>query len=366
MQTRRSFLWSAAVSGAALTEPALAQRALGGLEFPADTVWLNANENPEGPPRAAIDAMSRVLAESNRYHYAEFRDFHPALARSENLEADQVLSGAGSTEVLNVAVAVFTSPGRPLIACEPTFEAPGEMARALGHAYVPLPLADNYAADVKRMAEAASKAGGGLLYLCNPNNPTSALVPPADLKWLVENAPRNTVILVDEAYLHFDDESQSALSYVRAGRDVIVARTFSKIYGMAGLRVGFACAKSELIARMRPLRNSVVSIVSARAVLAAVAEAARLIPERRARLQKTRGELCAWLTARKLKYIEPHANFVMIDAGRGARELGAAFAARHIAVGRPFPPLDHLLRVTIGTAREMEQFRQAFAGIVPA
>lgn len=368
MLTRRGFARRAAGLAAGLplwTEAALAQRALIGESWSPNTVWLNANENPDGPCRAAIEAMNRVVPQSWRYHYPEFREFNAAVARSEGLDPEQVIVGAGSTEVLNVIVAALTSPTRPLILPAPTFEVPLEFARALGHQWVQTPLTASYAADVKRLAEEAAKAGGGLIYLCNPNNPTSSMTPKADLAWLVSNLPPETVLLVDEAYLHFVEnyEQETALPYVRQGRNVIVARTFSKIYGMAGLRMGFACAKPELIWKLRPFRNNAISIVGARAVLAALGEAATLIPQRRAGLIKVRSDLCAWLRARDLRYIEPHANFLMIDTGVDARQLGLDLLKKDVAVGRPFPPLDKMLRVTIGTAEDMGKFQRAFAEV---
>jgi histidinol-phosphate aminotransferase len=368
MITRRSFgRRAAALAGAvsAWTEATLAQRALIGETFSPNTVWLNANENPDGPCRAAIEAMNRVVPETWRYHYPEFREFNAAVARSERLDPEQIIVGAGSTEVLNVIVAAFTSATRPLITPVPTFEVPAEFARALGHKWVRVPLTSTYAADVKRLAQEAASAGGGLIYLCNPNNPTSSMTPKADLAWLVSNLPPETVLLVDEAYLHFVEnyEQESALPWVKEGKNVIVTRTFSKIYGMAGLRVGFGCGRPDLIGKVRPFRNNAITIVGARAVLAALSEASTLIPQRRARLLKVRSGLCEWLRERNLRYIEPHANFIMIDVGMDSRGLGLALLKKDVAVGRPFPPLDKMLRVSIGTEQDMAKFRQAFAEV---
>jgi histidinol-phosphate/aromatic aminotransferase/cobyric acid decarboxylase-like protein len=147
---------------------------------------------------------------------------------------------------------------------------------------------------------------------------------------------------------------------VRQAKNVVVSRTFSKIYGMAGVRAGFVCAPPALIDRMRPFRNNVISVIAMRGVLAALAESATLLPERRAINARLRAGLCAWLRERKLPYIEPHANFMMIDVGRNAREFITRMPPLGVAVGRPFPPLDNMLRVTIGTAPEMQRFREVF------
>jgi len=188
------------------------------------------------------------------------------------------------------------------------------------------------------------------------------MVKSGDVDWLVANLPANTILLMDEAYIHFGEhpELKSALPYVRQGKNVIVTRTFSKIYGMAGLRVGFAAAKPEYIEKLTPLQINVISIVGARAVTAALADKENIVRERRATLAKTRRELCAWLHERGVKYIEPHANFMMIDCGRNAREFITTMPKMGVAPGRPFPPLDNMLRVTIGTDPEMVKFRDVF------
>jgi histidinol-phosphate aminotransferase len=366
MLTRRNFAARLGLGAAAirvLPEMAYAQRAAVKVsDIPKDMVWLNANENPAGPPQVSIDAMREVLSLSGRYHYQEFAGMESMIAGSEGLSLDQIVTGAGSSEVLHTAVDVFTSPTRPLISVTPAYEGPIELARALGHPVVLTKLRPDYTADVKALAEAADQSHGGMIYLCNPNNPTSAAVKSGDVDWLVSNLPANTTLLVDEAYIHFSEspDVKSAIPYVKQGKDVIVARTFSKIYGMAGLRVGFAAAKPEIIARFMPLKNNVISYVSTRAVVAALKDSASILPERKARLAKTRGDLCAWLKERGLKYIDPHANFVMIDTGRNAREFIQGMPKLGVAPGRPFPPLDSMLRVTIGTDAEMAKFRDVF------
>jgi histidinol-phosphate aminotransferase len=366
MLTRRGFATQIGIATAAsrlLPEMAFAQRAaVRAGELPKDMVWLNANENPLGPPAVALAAMQEVLPTAGRYHYQEFGGIHSAIAASEGLTADQIVVGCGSSEVLHTSVESFTSPGRPLVSVAPAYEGPIELARQLGRPVVLIKLREDYTADVKKLAEAADEAGGGLIYLCNPNNPTAAMTNAKDLDWLVANLPKNTILLVDEAYIHFGEspELKSALPYVRQGKDVIVTRTFSKIYGMAGLRVGFAAAKPAFIEKLEPLRMNVISIVGARGVVAALREKDSIVKERRVILARTRRDLCGWLAEHKVKYIEPHANFMMVDCGRNAREFISAMPKLGVAPGRPFPPLDNMLRVTIGTDAEMAKFRDVF------
>jgi histidinol-phosphate aminotransferase len=359
MFTRRKF---AAVTAGILTEAALAQRAAVSGAIPKDMAWLNANENPEGPPKPALEAMMKVLPESGRYHYQAFREFYAEVARSEGLEANQLLMGAGSSEVLQAAVHALSGPDRPMIAMSPTYEAPMGIVEALSRKVIRVPLTKDYAADVRRMVKAAEDAGGGLLYLCNPNNPTSSVTGKSDIAWMMANMPVNTAALIDEAYIHFSNspELESALRYVKDGRAVVVTRTFSKIYGMAGMRAGFACARPDLIERMAPFRNNVISIVTARGVLAALGDREAILGGRVARFRKVRDDLTDWLRSKNLKYIEPHANFIMIDTGRDVRTISGPMVAKGVAVGRPFPPMDTWMRVSIGSPSDMDKFKQVF------
>jgi histidinol-phosphate/aromatic aminotransferase/cobyric acid decarboxylase-like protein len=182
----------------------------------------------------------------------------------------------------------------------------------------------------------------------------------------VANLPKNTYVLVDEAYLHYatSPEASSAFRYVKEGKNVIVTRTFSKIYGMAGLRVGYIAGRPDLIARMEPYRNNVISIVSVRAVLAALELGPKMLEERKAKIVHTRTELCAWMSQKNIKFIPPQANFVMIETGRDVKQVQAAMLAKGVAVGRPFPPLNTMLRVSIGTDAEMAKFRKVFTEVL--
>jgi histidinol-phosphate aminotransferase len=363
MLTRRGF---AGLAAAAFTEAAFAQRAAVRGTPPPGTIWLNSNEFPDGPPQASIEAMTRVLTETGRYHYNEFPAFYSAVAASEKFEADHLLMGAGSSEILHCAIEAFASEKRPLITSLPTYESAPDLAATKGFPVVKIPLTATYSADVKLLATAADTAGGGLIYLCNPNNPTASLTPHADIEWLVANLPRETYLLIDEAYIHFSTspDAQSGVKYVREGKNVIVARTFSKIFGMAGLRAGFSIARPDLTARMQPYRNNVISIVTARAVLAALDLGPKFIEDRRTRTAAIRDGMMQWCREKKLRAIDSHANFMMIDTGRNVRELGSTMLAKAVAVGRPFPPYDTMLRVTLGTEPEMVKFRAVLGEVL--
>ena len=327
----------------------------------SDVVWLDSNENPIGPPPSAIRAIVDGVSATARYHFDEFAMFEEAIARSEGLMPEQVLFGVGSTEVIDAAVSAFAS-SKPLITANATYDILIDLERRLGRQVVQVPLTQEWGYPVRKLAEEAVKSGGGLIYICNPNNPTSSLTPKSDMEWLVTNLPPRTVLLVDEAYIHFAQPTdiESAVKYVREGKDVIVTRTFSKIYGMAGARAGFGCSRPDLVQAVKPFMDNVIPVLALRGAMAALADRDTLIPTRRTEIAGIRAELCEWLRQKNIRFIEPHANFVMIDIGRDVRLFGQEMLRRGVAVGRPFPPLNQMLRVTLGTTQEMKKFREVF------
>lgn len=366
MLSRRGF---AGVVAAGFTEFAFAQRSAVdsmNIRAPKGTVWLNANEFPEGPPAAALEAISRAAREANRYHFTEYASIYQSVANIEGLKGEQVLVGAGSTEALHCAVEAFTSPTRPFICGWPTFESGPELAAAQGHAVVKLPLTSNYTSDVRQLVAEAKKAGGGLIYICNPNNPTGNITSRQDIAWVVQNMPANTLLLVDEAYFHFNtsSETESAMKYVHDGKNVLCMRTFSKIYGMAGLRAGYVAGRPDLIKKMVPFRNLEISITTARAVVAAIDLGPGVIEERRQRLLHTRQDLVAWLKRKNLNSIESQANFLMFEMPKDIKSVAPAMLAKGVAVGRPFPPYDKMMRITIGTDAEMAKFKTALGEVL--
>ena len=332
-----------------------------------DVTWLDANENPAGPPPSALSAIMNSAAAVARYHFDELAPFNEGIATSEGLAPEQVLPGTGSAEVINMAIWAFTT-SRPLITATPTYEFPIELAHTLGRKVIEVPLSESWHFPVGKLAEEATKAQGGLIYVCNPNNPTSSCTPHKDLRWLANNLPSNTILLVDEAYIHYvaDSETESAIRFVQDKCNVVVTRTFSKIYGMAGARVGFGCAEEDLIRELKRFRSNVIPILGLRAATAAIGERLTLVPSRRANVARIRQQLCEWLLQRNVGYIEPHANFIMIDIGRDARSFGAEMFRRGVAVGRPFASLSQMLRVTIGSEQEMMRFRDVFWGVYSA
>jgi histidinol-phosphate aminotransferase len=367
--TRRSFMRNLGVLGAAGVyfgeSLVAANSALARTVEKSTLVWLDSNENPAGPPLSAIDAMVKAAPASWRYHFDEFDAFSDAIAKSEQVSPRQVMFGVGSSEVIASAISAFTTTSKPMITASPTYDIIVALARSLGKAVVEVPLDAQWRYPVKELAAAARSAGGGMIYLCNPNNPTGSITPSEDIQWLVNNLPPDTVLFMDEAYLEFADPAvaASAIKYVREDKNVVVARTFSKIFGMAGVRAGYGCARADLIAAMYPFMDNVIPFAAVRAGMAALAEKATLVPERRKANARVRGELCQWLDERKIGYIPSHTNFVMIDVKRDVREFGQEMFRQGVAVGRPFPPLRRMLRVTIGNDEHMRRFRDVFSKV---
>jgi histidinol-phosphate aminotransferase len=227
-----------------------------------------------------------------------------------------------------------------------------------------VPLADPKGAathDVKAMMAASSAPG--VIYICNPNNPTGTLTSRADINYAVDHLPKGSVLLIDEAYIHFSDAS-SALDLVKAGKDVIVLRTFSKLYGMAGLRMGFVVAKPELLAKLTALGGMSALPITAVAAASASLRDQTLVPTRKKIIGDTRTETIAWLTSNGYACTPSESNCFMVDVRRPGKEVMAAMAAKEIFIGRVWPAWPTHVRITVGTADEMLAFRKAFLEVM--
>src|SRR5262245_15760433 len=272
--TRRQVLRAVALASAASALPFSSERARAQLSnagaLPAGAVKINANEFPEGPSAKALEALAAVAREGNRYQYPETEALVAAAAKLEGLRPEHFAVYPGSSLALHHAVIAFTSPKAALITAEPGYEAASQAAQFIGAKVVRVPLRPDGAHDLPAMLAAAKREPVGLFYVCNPNNPTGTVTPRADIEALLAAKPAGTTLLLDEAYIHFSDQPPG-VDLVRADRDVIVLRTFSKIYGMAGLRAGFALGRKDLLAKMTVWSTGalpVTSMAAARAMLA--------------------------------------------------------------------------------------------------
>ena len=367
--TRRGFARGlASALGALAVAPGLprpAARPHSGL--PPGTVRIDSNENPYGPSPMALEAMSASQTIAARYPDALEDDLIKALAKLHGVTPDNVLLGCGSGEILRMADMAFLGPDRKVVAAEPTFEAVLAYARVTRAEPVKVPLTPDYRHDLVTMAEACDERAG-LVYVCNPNNPTGTIVTRDEIRAFIERVPRSVTILVDEAYHHFVEDARyaSAFDWIGTAPNLVVVRTFSKIYGLAGMRLGYAVGTKESIDAMG--RHRIWSNANAAVLEAAMAslDDAGLLPRYRRAINETRRRLCDEIRKDGRVVIPSEANFVMIDVGSDVEPVIAALRARDILVGRKFPSLPKWLRVSIGTPDEMRRFLAAFRAVVPA
>jgi histidinol-phosphate aminotransferase len=364
--SRRRFAGSlGAALGATLARPspaaAVPEAAASGV------IDLSSNENPYGPSPAALEAMTRSQAVAARYPDAAEQATVEAVARHHGVGPERIVLGCGSSEVLRLCDAAFLGPGRTVVAAQPTFEAVLHYAKVTQAEPVTVPLTADFRHDLPAMARACD-ARTGLVYVCNPNNPTGTIVAGDELLAFLEKVPATATVVVDEAYHHFVEAPayRSAVERVDRFPNLVVARTFSKIYGMAGMRLGYAVTSAANADRLR----AHASWSNANAAVLAAAQASladeALVARQRERLNGTRRWLLAELSRDGRRTIPSETNFVMIDAGGDVKPLIEALAARGIRVGRRFAALSTWLRVTIGTPGETGAFLEALRAVAPA
>ena len=368
LSRRTFFRYAAGASALAsmpmLTEPRLALAARPHFADPNIGIHIDANENPLGPSAAARQAMVDIVPRGGRYLFTMEEELAEIFAKQEGLNPESVVPFAGSTEPLHYTVLAFTGKDRPLVIADPGYEAPMWAAQIAGAPVIKVPLADpkgEASHDIKAMLAASSTPG--VIYICNPNNPTGTCTPRAAIEQAVASAPKDTVILIDEAYVHLCDAPRS-LDFVKEGKNVIVLRTFSKLYGMAGIRMGFAVGRPDLLAKITPFsgQNSlpITAVVAAKASLLD----ADLVPTRKKAIGDIRMQTLAWLKSEGYATTPSESNCFMLDVRRPGKEVQAALAAKEMFVGRIWPAWPNSLRITVGTADEMAAFRKSFSEVM--
>lgn len=325
-------------------------------------ILLNSNENPYGAFPSVRKAMIDAVSVSNRYPDYEFDALWDSLAKLHGCKTEEITLGCGSTDILRMAAVAFCSRNNPLVMAHPTFEALGMYAARTGTPSIKVPLRPDYSHDLEQML-AKAKQGAGLVYICNPNNPTGSITARKQIEQFIAALPQDTHVLIDEAYHHFVQPQADYVSFADrrvADPRIIVARTFSKIYGMAGLRLGYAVGSKETVEKLSASHvYDNPNCIAARAGAAALADAAAL-DEAIRRTLRDRDEFNREAKARGLQTIPSHANFVMLNAARPTLAVIDHFKSHRILIGRPFPPLDTHVRVSLGTPAEMKQFWQVW------
>jgi histidinol-phosphate aminotransferase len=378
--SRRSFLCSlGAASVAAASLPAMAAvhgagaprqgrgiadgdlSSLGGFES-GEMVAISMNENPLGPAQLALDAISKTASLGNRYHGEMISATVGTAIDLFGMKRGYVALFPGSGGALNLALMSNVGPDRPLVYGDPSYEQGAAVADMLGAPKFAVKLTAAFGHDVRAMVAATPKAGA--YYIVNPNNPTGTMTPKEDIVWLLKNKPAGSVVIVDEAYHHFSN-ADSCIDLVAADQDIIVTRTFSKIYGMAGLRAGLVFARPEYFQRFRAIAPYAPTLASVSIATAAAAQAALLdkdlVPLRRKINADNRSETLEFLT--KCGYtVVPgsQANFFMVDTKRPGGEFQSAMLGENVMIGRTWEAMPTYVRVSVGTRGEMARFQSAF------
>ncbi len=375
--SRRSFLQLVGANGLAAAAGACAPKSAAMRapvaashppSVPADgLVRLSANENSYGPGSRVLEAVQSAFGVVNRYPFEATHRLTAAIAQARSVSPEQMILGCGSSEILDAAVLAFTAPDRGLVTAAPTFELAGDRARRLGHPVVDVPVTADLALDLPQMV--ASAAGAGLVYVCNPNNPTGTLHGGDAIERFVTDVlarePRAT-ILIDEAYHEYVDRAdyRTAIPLALANPRVIVARTFSKIYGLAGMRVGYAIGQPDTLRAMSVhLDDLRLGCLSTTAALAALEDRARPAEQHRLN-QEAKAFTVRALTDAGYPPVASQANFLMVNVRRDIRVFQQACRQRGIGVARPFPPLLTYARVTIGTMDEMRRAVGVFGEVL--
>jgi histidinol-phosphate aminotransferase len=363
---RRAFLWTAALAAAApiVSEATLAHAARASFlgDLPADAVLINANENPLGPCKAACEAIGSIAPAGGRYDRYDYTNKLIALFAEQNgLMPENVAVYAGSSEPLHYTTLAFTSPGKGLVMADPSYESAAAAAAVSGATVHKVPLAADYSHDVEKMVAADPSAG--LIYICNPNNPTGTITPREKILWALANKPAGSILMVDEAYIHLSDE-QNVLDQVAAGKDIIVLRTFSKVYGMAGIRCGFAVGRPDLLVKLQPYFQNMMPVTALAAALESLKDP-ELVPTRKKWIADTRVQTIAWLKANGYKVIgDSHSNCFMIDTGRDGHGVISAMKDQKVYIGRIWPVWPNAVRITVGSPDDMAKFRVAFKDVM--
>ncbi|PJG47714.1 aminotransferase [Sphingobium sp. LB126] len=345
---------------------AVAMRAVGAAAQQAakpveGAVRIGANECWTGPFPIAAEAAFKLVQEGNRYEpNDEHAKLFAAVAAAEGIPADRITAWPGSSDPLSRVAVAYASPTRGIVTGNPAYEAIWRTGDWLGAKVTKVPLTKDYAHDVKAMLAADPNAG--VYYICSPNNPTGTMTPLADIQWLADNKPKDAILVVDEAYIHwFDGPNAAKMAATRD--DVLILRTFSKLFGMAGMRLGLTFSSPAIMEKMmRYDGGQVTAMLPMTAVACGTVSVAQadLIKQRRAEMVAAREMAITHLKKKGIKVIPgSQANMFMVDWGKPAKDMQAAILAEKVQIGRNWPIWPNVSRISVGSAEEMKAFCDA-------
>lgn len=357
----------ATVAAASAFFPTTAEPAFPVVDSSKHLVRLDHNESPYGPCEKAKTAFHEAFTEVNRYPGDDVEHLRSAIAAAHGVQAENITLGCGSTEVLRMTAEAFLGQSRNLVIASPTFDCIANAARVLGAEVRAVPLTRDYAHDLDAML-ARADAKTGLLYICNPNNPTGTLTPKSDLDAFLPKVPAGARVVIDEAYHDYVAPSGAYASWAaRAAADpkLIVTRTFSKIHGLAGLRVGNAISSAETAKRLDARRLLMdVNGVAARAALAALSDSG-CVKKLAALNVNARQEFLNQVNARMLRCLDSHTNFVLMRTGASGKETAELLRAKGVLVGADYPAFDKHIRVSLGLPEDMQAFWRVWDASMP-
>ncbi len=328
-----------------------------GRTLPNGDIRLSSNENPLGISPAAREALIEAIVDTNRYPGGYQQPLLDELARYLGVNTNNLTLGFGSTEILQVATQAFQGPNVPLIIAEPTFEDISDYQDTMPFEVVAVPLTADLQHDVGRMREVASKRPS-VVYFCNPNNPTGTITSSADIDAWIADAPETTTFIMDEAYLEYvtDDKFWHALKWIESKPNVVVVRTFSKIFGMAGLRLGYAVSHPNTAARLNEhtIQNS-PNVLAGAAGLASLKDAS-IVPRAVAMNEESKAITKTTLDELGFEYLPTNANFLMHRISGDLHTYIGRMREAGLLVGRPFPPMLEWNRLSFGLPNEMDRW----------
>jgi histidinol-phosphate aminotransferase len=383
--SRRGFVQAIGVGSAALTGAWIGARgredgiwspfepALGAVE--PGLICLSSNENPLGPGKAVMKAVRAAFGEGGRTpgrYSSSAGDLTDAIAKQLGVKPENIVLGCGSTQILRTATHLFTARDKALVGTIPTYEECAGYAEMMGHPVRAVALDADFKMDLGRIAAAGK--GAGLVFYCNPNNPTATYVGARETRDFIAELNRqspDTTILVDEAYYEYvtDPDHDTHIGLAIDNPRVLVARTFSKAYGMAGLRMGYAVGHADTIKRMRDWDAGSgfgsLNVLALHAGIAAVEQGASFVTAERARNAAARDFTMKWFADRGMRPTDSQANFMFVNIGRPVREFREACRKKGVLVARDFPPFEKShCRLSFGTLDEMKKAVTVFADVL--